>query len=399
MSLEFIHVAEAKRMIRENISPLAPLKVPLKDATGLVLAEDVFSRTDVPPFNQSSMDGYALNFEGWQTHKRLKIEGVIPAGSAKQLSLDPQNAIRIFTGAAVPPGADTIVIQEKVSVDSGELIVLDTNLTTGLNIRLRGTEIRLGELALEKNSKLTAAACGFLAGLGISDVLVFPRPALSIILTGDELCQPGQQLEYGQVYESNSYALLAALKNIHINNIKVFTAKDNLKTLAEVLRQALASSDAVLLTGGVSVGDYDFVIRAAEINGIEQIFHKIKQKPGKPFYFGKKGDQVIFGLPGNPASVLSCFYEYILPALGKMSNQKTDLIQLNVPSKTPLKKAAGLSHFLKGFYDGVSVMQLSAQESFRLSSFAKANCLILLDEDRTEYSEGEMVEIHLLPSN
>ena len=228
-------------------------------------------------------------------------------------------------------------------------------------------------------------------------MLVFPRPAISIILTGDELCQPGQQLEYGQVYESNSYALLAALKNIHISNIKVFTAKDNLKTLSEVFRQALASSDAVLLTGGVSVGDYDFVLRAAEINGIEQIFHKIKQKPGKPFYFGKKGDQVIFGLPGNPASVLSCFYEYVLPALGKMSNQKTDLIQLNVPSKTPLKKAAGLSHFLKGFYDGVSVRQLGAQESFRLSSFAKANCLILLDEDRTEYSEGEMVEIHLLP--
>lgn len=398
MSSEFIHVAEAKRMIRENTSLLAPLKVPLKDAAGMVLAEDVFSKTDVPPFNQSAMDGYALNFEGWQTHRRLKIEGIIPAGSGKPSSLKPQNAVRIFTGAAVPDSADTVVMQEKVKVDAGELIVDDINLTSGLNVRLQGSEIRSGELALEKNSILTAAAIGFLAGVGVNEVLVFPLPSISIILTGDELCKPGEQLKHGQVYESNSYALLAALKQIHIDRIEIYTAEDTLETLSGVLGQALSQSDMVLLTGGVSVGDYDFVIRAAKANGVEQIFHKIRQKPGKPFYFGKKGRQCIFGLPGNPASVLSCFYEYVLPALGKMNKQETELIKLMVPSKAGLKKPAGMTHFLKGFYDGSSVSQLNAQESFRLSSFAKANCLIQLDEDKTEYSEGEMVEIHLLPT-
>lgn len=397
MPTEFIHVAEARRMIRENTDPLAPLKVPLQDAAGMVLAEDIFSKTDIPPFNQSSMDGYALNFKGLQTYKHLKIDGVIPAGQGEPAPLMPQNATRIFTGAVVPSGADTVVIQEKVKADKGELLVEDTNLVAGINIRLQGSEIKSGALALEKNTILTPAAIGFLAGVGTSEVLVFPNPSISIIVTGNELQEPGKPLEHGQVYESNSYALIAALKQLHIENVKIYSAEDTLETLTKVLLQALEQSDVVLLTGGVSVGDYDFVIRAAALNGVSQIFHKIRQKPGKPFYFGKKHKQYVFGLPGNPASVLTCFYEYVLPALGKMSSREIGLTNLMAPLRTALKKPVGLTHFSKGFYDGRSVAQLNAQESFRLSSFAKANCLIQMDEGITEYMEGEMVEVHLLP--
>ncbi|MHB1179218.1 MAG: molybdopterin molybdotransferase MoeA [Daejeonella sp.] len=397
MPPEFIDVAEAKKLINEHTELLSPVKVHLKDAAGLALFEDVFSRTDVPPFNQSSMDGYAFNFAGWKKFGELKIEGIIAAGLVKDQFLEPQNAVRIFTGAAIPEGADTVVMQEKTKVVNGKLQIEDSNLTRGINFRPKGSEIHSGDLALEKNSNLSPAALGFLAGVGIHELNVYPVPAVSIILTGNELQNPGILLKYGEVYESNSYSLRAALKKINIDKVNILSCEDTLEILSKVLSEALTKSDVVLLTGGVSVGDYDFVIRAAAANGIDQIFHKIKQKPGKPLYFGKKDKKLVFGLPGNPASVLNCFYEYVLPAVGKMSMRDLSLKTLHVPLQTVIKKPSGLTQFLKGFYNGISVSDLKAQESFRLSSFAKANCLIRLDEEKTEFEMNEIVEIHLLP--
>ena len=398
MPEEFINVFEAKKLIRETIKSPDPIKVSISAAAGLILAEDIYSLTDVPPFNQSSMDGYALNHEGWKQNNILKIEGLAQAGLAEQIPLDAGTACRIFTGAAVPAGADTVVMQEKVDIQDGKLIIKDSNLIAGQNVRIQGSEAKKGELALEKGFLLNAPAIGFIAGLGIHELMVHPRPTISIILTGNELQQPGLPLSYGQDYESNSYALSAAIRELGILNVDVFSAEDDLKILTEVLAIAMEQSDLVLLTGGVSVGDYDFVIRAAEANGVEQVFHKIRQKPGKPIYFGKKGAKYIFGLPGNPASVLTCFYEYVYPAISMLSKQEKDLIRMNAILEADMKKPAGLTHFLKGFFNGKTVKELKAQESFRLSSFAKANCLIKLDEDRMEYKAGEEVEIHLLPS-
>jgi len=398
MRAEFIEVSEAKKLIRENIKSPDPIKVSISAAVGLILAEDIYSLTDVPPFNQSSMDGYALNYEGWKQNNTLTIEGLAQAGLAEQNSLQANNTCRIFTGAAVPSGADTVVMQEKVEIQDGKLLIKDSKLTKGQNVRIQGSEAKKGELALEKGCLLNAPAVGFLAGLGIHELMVHPRPTISIILTGNELQQPGLPLSYGQVYESNSYALSAAIRELGILNVDVFSAEDDLSILTEVLAIAMQQSTLVLLTGGVSVGDYDFVIPAAEANGVEQIFHKIRQKPGKPIYFGKKEDKYVFGLPGNPASVLSCFYEYVYPAIAGLSNREKDLIKRKAILETDLKKPAGLTHFLKAYYDGKTVKDLKAQESFRLSSFAKANCLIQLDEDRTEYKSGEEVEIHILPS-
>lgn len=398
MPAEFIEVSEAQKLIRENIKSPNPVKVSISAAAGLILAEDIYSLTDVPPFNQSSMDGYALDYAGWKKNNTLKIEGLAQAGLAEQSPLQANNTCRIFTGAAVPPGADTVVMQEKVDIQDGKLIIKDSNLIAGQNVRIQGSEAKKGELALEKGFLLNASAIGFLAGLGIHELMVYPRPTVSIILTGNELQQPGLPLSYGQVYESNSYALSAAIRELGILNVDVFSAEDDLKILTEVLAIAIEQSNLVLLTGGVSVGDYDFVIRAAKANGVEQIFHKIRQKPGKPIYFGKKGTKYIFGLPGNPASVLTCFYEYVYPAIGLLSKREKDLIRMNAILETDIKKPAGLTQFLKAYFDGKTVKDLKAQESFRLSSFAKANCLIKLDEDRTEYKAGEEVEIHILPS-
>jgi len=392
-----ISVTEAKEIIDKNIITLSPVKMQLHQAAGMVLAEDVYALVNIPAFTQSSMDGYAFSFDDWKKHKSLKIKGEMAAGSNETFSLSPGNTVRIFTGAPLPAGADTVVMQEKTKIENDDLIIEDENIMQGLNLRAKGSEIKAGKLALAKETSLMPAAIGFLAGVGITKVLVYPFPSVSIIVTGNELQQPGHPLMQGQVYESNSFSLQAALKQLHISEVKVYKAEDTLETVTLVLKEELFQSDVVFLTGGVSVGDYDFVAAAAAKNGVEKIFHKIKQRPGKPFFFGKKDSKLVFGLPGNPASVLTCFYEYVEPALKKIAKQKTGLRVMQAPLSEPFNKATGLTHFLKGFYDGKKVTTLHAQESYRLSSFANANCLIKIDEEVTVCEKGELVEIHLLP--
>lgn len=393
-----ISVTDAKKIISENISVLEPVSLPLQQAAGLTLAEDVYASIDIPAFPQSSMDGYAFSFNDWQQNEKLKIAGEVAAGSNKIFTLAPGNAVRIFTGAAVPPGADTVVMQEKVIVQNGELIIQDEHLQAGNNVRPKGSEIKAGTLALGKKSVLTPAAIGFLAGIGITDVKVYPDPVIKIIVTGNELQQPGKSLQYGQVYESNSFALKAVLQQLHIHPVEVYYATDKLEIVTAALEKVLQQSDIVLLTGGVSVGDYDLVLQAATQCGVQKLFHKIKQRPGKPLYFGRKDNKLVFGLPGNPASVLTCFYQYVIPSLEKLSGRKIKLQSMEVPLAKEFKKATGLTHFLKGTYDGKTATPLDAQESFRLSSFAKANCLIQINEETTLCKEGELVTVYLLPA-
>ena len=397
MAAEMLTVTEAKKIILEHAVELPTVKLPLSQAAGMVLAEDVYATINIPAYAQSSMDGYAFSFPDWKSNKSLTIKGEMAAGSSETYILSPGNAVRIFTGAPVPPGADTVVMQEKTKIENEQLVIDDENIIQGSNVRLEGSEIKAGDLAVAKESLLMPAAIGFLAGIGITEVLVYPLPVVSIIVTGNELQTPGQPLQQGQVYESNSFSLQAALKQMHIQEVKVYKAEDKLETVKQVLEKALQKSDIVFLTGGVSVGDYDFVAAAAEQNGVEKVFHKIKQKPGKPFYFGIKENKLVFGLPGNPASVLSCFYEYVESALRKISKQQTGIRIVQAALTTAFKKAAGLTHFLKGLYDGKTATPLHAQESYRLSSFANANCLIKIEEDVTICEEGQIVEIHLLP--
>ncbi|MFT3679684.1 MAG: molybdopterin molybdotransferase MoeA [Ferruginibacter sp.] len=393
-----ITVAEAKKIIEENVLPLPAETIRIQDAAGMQLAADVFSATDIPPFNQSSVDGYAFSHKGWEEHKYLKIKGEIPAGYNLPVDYSADTAVRIFTGAPVPAGADTVVMQENTKVINNMLHVEEgLKLLTGSNTRLKGTDIKQGELALEKDSLLSPAAIGFLAGVGIDKVTVYKKPFVTIIVTGDELQQPGEQLSGGQVYESNSYMLLAALQQLDIHAQRIIHCDDTLEQLTKELNAVLPDSDIVLLTGGVSVGDYDFVPQAAEACGVHKLFHKIKQRPGKPLFFGKKRSKLVFGLPGNPSSVLTCFYEYVVPALHLLNNIVKPLEVRKATLSKSFEKPAGLTHFVKAVYDGNSVITLGAQESYRLSSFAKANCLLVIEEDKTVCKEGEVVEIHLLP--
>jgi molybdopterin molybdotransferase len=391
-----ISVTEARKIIHEHTGSLRPVTLPIAQAGGLVLAEDVYAPLDIPGFRQSSMDGYALSFDDWTSFKRLKIMGVIPAGSSDRTPLMPGHAVRIFTGAPLPPGADTVVIQEKVRAEKGDLIIDDDHLTRGSFVRQIGAEIQSGIKALSKGHRLTPASMGFLASIGIATVLVYPKPTVSIIITGEELQEPGRTLQYGQVYEANSHALLAALHERHIFNIHLNRSGDALEQLTLLLGQALRDHDVVLLTGGVSVGDFDFVVEATHANGVQNLFHKVRQRPAKPLFFGKKGHRCVFGLPGNPASGLTSFYEYVVPALGRMSQNDDHLRTVSAPLANSFTKPAGLTHFLKGYFDGQTVSILDGQESFRLSSFARANCLIQIEESATECLAGTLMEIHLI---
>ena len=392
-----ISTTEAKSIIRDTVRAKTAVQMPLQEGAGLTLATDVYATTDIPAFPQSAMDGYAFSFNGWRSNTELIIDGEIAAGGNQAVEIGPGKAVRIFTGAAVPAGADTVVMQERIKLEKGKLIIEDVNLQQGANVRPQGSEIRAGMLALPKGSRLSPAAIGFLAGIGTTEIWVYPHPSVSIIVTGNELQQPGKALEYGQVYESNSATLTAALQLLHVNDVKVQHVPDDPDALTAVLQQALHNSDIVLLTGGISVGDYDFVLQAATRCGVVSLFHKIRQRPGKPLYFGKWHEKLVFGLPGNPSSVLTCFYMYVIPALEQLSQHSFGLHSIQAPLSKLYRKNAGLTHYLKGHYDGQTATPLDAQESYRMRSFAGANCLIQVDEHLTDCREGALVEVHLLP--
>jgi len=390
-----ITVTEAKHIISTTVTALKPVTLSLLHARGKVLAADVFATVDIPAFPQSAMDGYAFAFNDLQ--KELLIEGEMAAGSSSSVEVAAGKAIRIFTGAPVPAGADTVVMQEKVKTENGVLVIEDDKLQRNSNVRPSGSEIKTGELALPKGSLLTAAAIGFLAGIGITEVLVIPDSVISIILTGNELQEPGKALAYGQVYESNSFSLTAALESLHLPVHRMYKAEDDAEVLTAILQHTLNESDLVLLTGGVSVGDYDFVLRAATDCGVQQQFHKIKQRPGKPLFFGTKDEKLVFGLPGNPSSVLTCFYEYVTEALAIQTKRPLQLKVIQTVLAKDCKKAPGLTHFQKAYYDGQTVLPLTAQESYKLNSFATANCLLVLEGEKEEYKANDPVTIHLLP--
>jgi molybdopterin molybdotransferase len=390
-----LNVNEAKSAILQQVKTLTPIKLALMEALGHVLAADIYATLDIPAFKQSSMDGYAVRFE--DRMNALSIVGEMAAGTSSAISITNGETARIFTGAPVPDGADTVVMQEKVTVESDHITIQDPLLKHASNTREKGSEVKSGALAIQKGTFLTPAALGFLAGIGETEVLVYPMPKVGIILTGKELQSPGKPLSAGQVYESNSFSLRGALAKAGVDEVSIYFADDDLQTLTDILATAIDANDLVVLTGGVSVGDYDFVVEAAMRCGVEKIFHKVKQKPGKPLYFGTLENKLIFGLPGNPSSVLNCFYQFVLPAVEAVSGRAVNDRLVEAILETPYEKAAGLTHFVKAIYSNGYVKPLGAQESFRMSSFANANCMIRLEENSTSCAKGDKVMVYLLP--
>ncbi|MBL7899098.1 MAG: molybdopterin molybdotransferase MoeA, partial [Crocinitomicaceae bacterium] len=314
-----ISVQEALQNIEKNSSINQPEKRLLKNSLNYILAEDVFSPIDMPPFRQSAMDGYAVNFD--TDILQYRLAGEIPAGSSENFNLKKGEAVRIYTGSAVPDTANCVVQQEIVVVENDH-IKFTSEVKLSMNIRQKGEQIQQKAVALKKGDVLNPAAIGFLATLGLTEVLVYSKPKIFILTTGSELINPGETLRHGQIFESNSIMISSLLHEKGFTDVTIERVKDDLEDTIKKIKEALELCDLLLISGGISVGDYDFVKEALKQNNVNEHFHKIRQKPGKPILFGTKGKKMIFALPGNPASALTCLYIYVLPALNKVAGKQ-----------------------------------------------------------------------------
>ncbi len=390
-----ISVQQAIQLIKENTRTTCHIqKRTTQEALDFVLAEEMCSPITMPPFRQSAMDGYAIRLHPESTYALI---GEIQAGSDQQVTLKAGEAVRIFTGAPVPDTANAVVIQEKTTVKNNVIYVQEMP-SLQANIRPVGEQIKQGDVALKKGTKLNAAGIGFLSSLGITQVQVYKKPKVAVIATGNELIIPGKPLTYGKIYESNAIMLQSALQKTGFKDVSRFHLTDDYQETLLLLKTLSQEFDVILLSGGISVGDYDFVGKAMEELQVEQVFYKVKQKPGKPLYFGKKAETYFFGLPGNPASTLSCYYNYVIPVLEIFQgNAEGSLPKLKAQSLTHYTKRGTRAQFLKGFYQNGKVTILEGQTSSMLHTFALANALVFLPEDQISIEVNQRVEVICLP--
>ena len=390
-----ITISEAKKLVAEHTNPLSreALK-PLANAGGYRLAKTVYSLIDMPPFRQSAMDGYALHLHESPEYNLL---GEIKAGDDTAPKLKPGDAVRIFTGAPVPDSANAVMMQEKVTVGNSS-IRLEESISKGVNIRPQGEQVKKGAMALEKDTMLNPAAIGYLSSLGITEVLVYDKPRIAIITTGNELVGPEEPLTYGKIYESNSRMLHEALKRLDFHDVSIFKVEDDYGQTKALLDRVISDKDLVIITGGISVGDYDFVGSALEELQVDKHFYKVKQKPGKPLFFGSKNTCKIFALPGNPAASLTCFYIYVYIALQNMMEESSlELKNIKAKASSRFFKKGDRPQFLKAIFKNGKVRILEGQNSSMLQTFALANALVFADEETMEIQAGDAVETILLP--
>ncbi|NNK72026.1 MAG: molybdopterin molybdotransferase MoeA [Flavobacteriaceae bacterium] len=390
-----IPVKEAISEVQSTVQSTADmLMLDLRDSLSYVIAEDVVSPIDMPPFRQSAMDGYAVNYNG---NHEFKLIGEVKAGDSETFDLKAGEAVRIFTGAAVPETSNAVAIQEYVKQKNGRIRV-DYEIRNGMNIRPQGEQVKTGDIALLKGTQVNSAGIGYLASLGVEMVKVYRKPSVTLLVTGNELVDPGNDLKYGEIYESNALMLSSALNNTGFSDFEVLRVRDDYSSTLKIIREALDSSDFLLVSGGISVGDYDYVGKALEELNVDKRFYKVRQKPGKPLFFGKDKESYVFALPGNPASALSCFYVYVLPALHLFQGNKCfTLNRVRARSRMAFSKKGNRAQFLKAIYYNGQVEILEGQNSSMLHTFALANALVFIPEDQMETKINDELEVILLP--
>jgi molybdopterin molybdotransferase len=392
-----ISVKQAIDIVRDNSvsKHMSELKI-VSEALSYVLYKNVKSPINMPPFRQSAMDGYAVNLHNELTYT---IIGEVKAGDNHRPTLNKGEAIRIFTGAPVPDTANAVIMQEQVSINNN-ILTAESPITLNKNIRPLGEQVGKNEIALKKGTLLTPAAIAFITSLGITSIMVYKKPTIAIMVTGSELVTAGTPLAYGQIYESNATMLTSTLKKLGYQDITVHKVSDDYLKTVSLLNQVITNHDMVLVSGGISVGDYDFVGKALQEIGVEQLFYKVKQKPGKPLFFGKKESKIVFALPGNPAAALSCFYIYVYPALQRISGQMYfSLAKTKALSLSNYIKKGNRPQFLKAIYHDNKVEILDGQNSSMLHTFALANAIVYVPETIGTVKIDDTVEVILLPIN
>ena len=394
---------QALATMLSQVSPITEtLNLPIEQALHYILAQDIASPLDVPPHNNSAMDGYAFALKSLQANKTLTLVGRSMAGAPFQGTCQPGECIRIMTGAKVPTCCDSVEMQENVTANDEQITFLEEK-AFGSNVRNAGEDIKCGQQVLFSGHRLTAVDIGILASLGVAEVVVYRQLKVALIATGDELKLPGDALRVGDIYESNSFVLSAMLTKLNVEVINFGIIEDDFNAIKAAFIGADKQADAVISSGGVSVGDADYTKTVLDELG-EIGFWKIAMKPGKPFAFGKLANSVFFGLPGNPVSALVTFHQLALVALTKMQNSAPlKRTHLTVKCTTDLRKAPGRMDFQRGILsvndEGENVVtSTGAQGSGILSSLARANCFIILPKEQGRVAAGEKVNVQLFDS-
>ncbi len=395
-----LSVADARARLLQRIAPVTGHeRLALREALGRVLARDVVSPIDVPGHTNSAMDGFALRHADLAADDftELRVVGTALAGQPWDGRLAAGECVRIMTGAPLPAGADTVVMQERVR-DHGATIVVGTGQRPGQNVRRAGEDLARGQVALPDGRRLTPADLGLLASLGQAEVSVLRRPRVAFFSTGDELRGLGEPLAPGEVYDSNRYTLYGMLRRAGVALRDLGVIPDDLDALRAAFDDAARHADVVITSGGVSVGEADYTKQVLDELG-EVSFWKIAMKPGRPLTFGRLGAAWFFGLPGNPVAVMVTFYQFVLPALHQLAGER-DWRPLVVPATLtePLRKKPGRAEFVRGVLetgpDGrLTVRSTGAQGSGILRSMSEGNCFLLLDAEQGDLAPGARVAV------
>ncbi len=399
---ELLSLEQAFEQIFESIRPLIGREtLNLKDSLNRIIAEDIKSENDIPPHRNSSMDGYAISSRDIPVSgtSYLTVVGTSWAGRPYLNNLSPGQCVRIFTGAAVPEGADTVIMQEDVRRQN-DSVEIPNSIKAGENLRYPGDDVSKGQKIFSSGRRLRAEDLGILASIGRLSVPVFRKLCVAFFSTGDELRPLGRSLEFGEIYDSNRYTLYGLLSSLGIDLLDMGTIPDNSDEIKSALTEAAAESDVIITTGGASVGEADYLFEA--INEVGQIkFWKIAIKPGKPLLFGNINDQVFFGLPGNPVSVAVTFHKIVSPILKVMMGEKhQSTLKIKARCGSILTKEAGRREFQRGFLerneDGELIVKpFKSQGSHILTSVSQSNCFIVLPEESTGLEEGQYVDVEL----
>jgi molybdopterin molybdotransferase len=398
---KLLSVEEGRERILASIQPLSGSeRLDLRSALGRVLAGPAVSRIDVPGFDNSAMDGYAVRSADFSGRARgeAPITGSSLAGKPFNGILGEAQCVRIMTGAVMPEGADAVIMQEHVELDGDRVRFEPERLAPGLNVRYAGEDIREGDTVIKAGVKLGAAEIGLLASTGVAELRVTRAIRAVFFSTGDELSSVGMPLARGQIYDSNRYTLFGMLARAGVEALDLGVIPDRRDAVRSALREAGEVADLVLTSGGVSVGEADYVTDVLGELG-EISFWRMAVKPGKPLAFGRVGKAVFFGLPGNPVSVMATFYQFVLPAVRKMAGEPArEAFLLRARCADVLEKAPGRMEFQRGILEpdaegGWRVSTAGRQGSHLLSTMSRANCFIHLAADSSGSKVGDMVTV------
>ena len=402
----FFH--EARDKMLEGIKPLPPEKCRLDDLLGRILAQDVMASFDIPPRDNSAMDGFAVIASDAagateQSPVTLQIIEDVPAGKVATKPLKTGQAIRIMTGAQIPEGADAVIPVEDTEIINYELLINNSHaVKQGANVRRQGEDVTSGQLLITKGTRLRPQEVGLIASLGLTEVLVSKQPVVGIISSGNEVAAPGQPLKPGQIYDANRFSIGGQVKEAGALVKDYGIISDDLAKIKETLTRAAGECDVVITSGGVSVGEYDLMKQALSELG-QMNFWQVKQKPGKPLAFGHINGKPVAGLPGNPVSSMVVCDQYVRPLLLKMQ-WATNIfrVQVTAYSDQGIKKQAGRTEFLRTkvkWQDGAYHAVLTGpQGSGILTSMAQADGLMILPEECEGVKPGDVVQVELFSS-